>query len=174
MTKIALSDSTVEISARPARARVTFLTDDMFRLWVAPTGKFVDETDMVITLDYQGVQPEVADAGTYFRLTTAALVLRVYKEPLRFGLYRPDDDTLIAEEKRALSFEDDGATQYLTRGQGEQFFGGGMQNGRFSHRHKAIDIAVSYNWDDGGCPNSVPFYLSSAGYGVFRHTFAPG
>ena len=49
-----------------------------------------------------------------------------------------------------------------------------MQNGRFSHRHKAIDIAVSYNWDDGGCPNSVPFYLSSAGYGVFRHTFAPG
>jgi alpha-glucosidase (family GH31 glycosyl hydrolase) len=49
-----------------------------------------------------------------------------------------------------------------------------MQNGRFTHRHKAIDIAVSYNWDDGGCPNSVPFYLSSTGYGVFRHTFAPG
>ena len=174
MTKIALSGNTVEISARPVRARVTFLTDDVFRIWVAPGGRFVDETDMVVTTGYPGVVPEVVDAGTYVRISTAALALRVYKDPLRFGLYRNDDATLIVEEKRALSFEDEGATQYLTRGQAEQFFGGGMQNGRFSHRHKAIDIAVSYNWDDGGCPNSVPFYLSSAGYGVFRHTFAPG
>ena len=50
----------------------------------------------------------------------------------------------------------------------------GCRTAAVFHRHKAIDIAVSYNWDDGGCPNSVPFYLSSAGYGVFRHTFAPG
>jgi len=174
MTRIAVSDNTFEISSRPARARITFLTDDMFRIQVAPTGKFVDETDMVITHDLPGVKPEQRDAGSYFRITTAALVLRVYKEPLRFGLYRPDDETLIVEEKRPLSFEDDRTTQYLTRGPDEQFFGGGMQNGRFSHRHKAIDIAVSYNWDDGGCPNSVPFYLSSAGYGAFRHTFTPG
>jgi alpha-glucosidase len=174
MTKLALSKNTVEISAKPVRARVTFLTDDVFRLWVAPNGKFVDETDMVVASNHQGVVPDVTDVGSHFTIATAALVLRVSKEPLRFGLYRPDGETVIVEEKRPLSWEDGGTTQYLTRAPDEQFFGGGMQNGRFTHRHKAIDIAVSYNWDDGGCPNSVPFYLSSAGYGVFRHTFAPG
>src|SRR5437867_1375252 len=138
--------NTAEISAKPAKARVVFLTDDMFRIWVAPGGRFVDETDMVVRADDPGVQPDVVDTGSYYRLTTAALALRVYKEPLRFGLYRPDDQTRIVEEKRPLSWEDGATTQHLTRGPGEQLFGGGMQNGRFSHRHKAIDIAVSYNW----------------------------
>jgi alpha-glucosidase (family GH31 glycosyl hydrolase) len=131
---------------------------------------------MVVRPDQPGPEPALADAGSYYRLTTGTLTLRVYKDPLRFGLYHPDDETRIVEERRCLARHGDAGptTQYLTRGAGEQFFGGGMQNGRFSHSHKAIDIAASYNWDDGGCPNSVPFYLSSAGYGVFRNTFAPG
>jgi alpha-glucosidase len=176
VTGFELKGNTAEISARPAKARVVFLRDDLFRVWVAPGGRFTDVADMVVSGDYPGTTPEVTDAGSYFRLTTAALTLRVYKDPLRFGLFQPDDETRIVEEKRCLTCHDDDGptTQYLTRGADEQFFGGGMQNGRFSHRHKAIDIAVSYHWDDGGCPNSVPFYLSSAGYGVFRHTFAPG
>ena len=49
-----------------------------------------------------------------------------------------------------------------------------MQNGRFSHRDQTIKVAVSYDWDEGGHPNSVPFYVSTAGYGVLRNTFAPG
>jgi alpha-glucosidase len=95
MTKIALSDNTVEISARPVRARISFLTDDVFRIWVAPGGRFVDETDMVVTTDAPGVVPDVVDAGSYVRISTAVLALRVYKDPLRFGLYRHDDTTLI-------------------------------------------------------------------------------
>jgi alpha-glucosidase len=188
VTSFELAGNTAEISAPPAQVRVIFLTGDMFRIWVAPHGPFTDpattaaptgEPDaaaMVVSVEYPGVKPEVADTGSYFRLATEALALRVYKQPLRFGLYRPDDKTRIFEESRCVSWEDDDGlfTQCLARGPDEQFFGGGMQNGRFSHRHKAIDVAVSYDWDDGGCPNSVPFYLSSAGYGVFRNTFAPG
>ncbi|HEV7865867.1 MAG TPA: glycoside hydrolase, partial [Acidimicrobiia bacterium] len=181
--------NTVSIAAPPARVRVEFLTDDLFRIRAAPGRHFTDPgdaaptpsgasgpADMVVKVDYQGVAPEVADVGSYVRFSTAALTLRLYKEPLRFGLYGPDGETRIVEETRSLTWDDgDGqTTQYLTRGPVEQYFGGGMQNGRFSHRHKTIDIAVSYNWDDGGCPNSVPFYLSSAGYAVFRHTYAAG
>ena len=176
VTGFKLKGNTLEISARPATARVVFLSDDTFRIWVAPGGRFTDETGMVLSGDHGTVEPDVTDAGTYLRVTTPALALRVYRDPLRFGLYRPDDQTRIFEETRCLTTSDgNGPTvQYLTRGPDEQYFGGGMQNGRFSHRAKAIDVAVSYNWDDGGCPNSVPFYLSTAGYGVFRHTFAPG
>ncbi|MEW6472389.1 MAG: TIM-barrel domain-containing protein [Actinomycetota bacterium] len=177
VTDFAVRGNTVEISARPAKAQVVFLSDDTFRFWVAFGGKFVDETDMVVHGERHraGVEPEVTDAGGYIQVATKALTLRIYKDRLRIGLYRPDGTTRIVEEKRPLAWDQQsGTTQYLTRGDTEQYFGGGMQNGRFTHRYKAIDIAVSYNWDDGGCPNSVPFYLSSAGYGVFRHTFAPG
>jgi alpha-glucosidase len=177
VTGFKLKGHTLEISARPGKARIMFLSDDTFRIRVAPGGRFVDETGMVVRPDdVPGIEPEVEDTGSYYRIRTAALALRVYRDPLRFGLYRPDDATRIVEETRCLTISDGNGptTQYLTRGADEQFFGGGMQNGRFSHRSRSIDIAASYNWDDGGCPNSVPFYLSTAGYGVFRHTFAPG
>ena len=50
-----------------------------------------------------------------------------------------------------------------------------MQNGRgnTSHRDQTVQVGVDDNWNDGGHPNSVPFYLSTAGYGVFRNTYAP-
>ena len=53
----------------------------------------------------------------------------------------------------------------------EYYFGGGMQNGRFSHKGHRIRISTDYNWADGGNPNSAPFYMSSAGYGVYRNTW---
>ena len=56
----------------------------------------------------------------------------------------------------------------------EFFFGGGMQNGRFSHKGHRIRISKDFNWADGGNPNSAPFYLSTAGYGVYRNTWSPG
>jgi alpha-glucosidase (family GH31 glycosyl hydrolase) len=186
VTGFKLAGNTAEISAPPARARVVFLTDDSFRIWVAPDGHFTDpantapapgepDANPVVKVDYPGVKPDVTDGGTYYRLTTKALALRVYKDRLRFGLYHPDDDSRIVEEVHSLSWNGAETAQHLTRGRDEQFFGGGMQNGRFSHRTTTVHVEASgCDWNDGGCPNSVPFYLSSAGYGVLRNTFAPG
>ena len=33
---------------------------------------------------------------------------------------------------------------------------------------------VGVDWDDGGHPNPVPYYASSAGYAALRNTWAPG
>lgn len=49
-----------------------------------------------------------------------------------------------------------------------------MQNGRWSHRNHTIRISTDFNWADGGNPNAVPFYLSTAGYGVYRNTWSKG
>jgi alpha-glucosidase (family GH31 glycosyl hydrolase) len=130
--------------------------------------------DVVVKHDYPGVRPEVSDAGAYYRLTTRSLALRVYKARLRFALYRPDDRTAIWEEVVGPIWDGREMTQVLSREPNEQFFGGGMQNGRFSHREQTIKVAVSYDWGDGGNPNSVPFYASTAGYGVLRNTVSPG
>ena len=49
-----------------------------------------------------------------------------------------------------------------------------MQNGRFSHKGKKINIKNENNWVDGGVASPNPFYFSTNGYGVMRHTFKPG
>jgi len=186
LTGFVVRGNTVEIDAVRAKFRVVFHTDDLFRIWMAPDGVFVDPANtppkqdgapaanIVVKQDYPGVTPRVTDAGTYQLLTTRSLALRVYKANLRFALYRPDDRTLIWEELVGPTWDGRQTTQLLSRGPTEQFFGGGMQNGRFSHRDQTIKVAVSYDWDDGGHPNSAPFYASTAGYGVLRNTLAAG
>jgi alpha-glucosidase (family GH31 glycosyl hydrolase) len=186
VTGFDVQGNTVSIEARPARLQVVFHTDDLFRIWMTPDGKFTDpantpperngapSANVVVKTDYAGVTPEATDEGLYHLLRTHSLALRVYKANLRFALYKADNRTLIWEELAGPTWDGRQTTQVLSRGADEQFFGGGMQNGRFSHREQTIKVAVSYNWDDGGHPNSAPFYVSTAGYGVLRNTLAPG
>ena len=186
VTSFVVRGDTVEIGVPSGRLEVIFYTDDMFRIRLAPDGVFTDPAnspperdgapgaDVVVKHDYPGVSPQSIDAGAYYLLTTGALALRVYKAGLRFALYRPGGTSMIWEEAVGPTWDGSRTTQVLSRGPTEQFFGGGMQNGRFSHRGQTINVAVSYDWNDGGNPNSAPFYVSTAGYGVFRNTLAPG
>ncbi len=57
---------------------------------------------------------------------------------------------------------------------GDCFYGGGVQNGRFSHGGQTIDIVNTNNWVDGGVASPTPFFWSTAGYAVMWYTFAPG
>ncbi|MGA4847873.1 NPCBM/NEW2 domain-containing protein [Streptomyces sp. G5(2025)] len=163
------------LSAGKAVARVTFVSTETFRLELAPDGTFTDPAGKDIVLP-QGRAPYTKwrEKSDRYEFSTSKVTLRAYKSPLRFALHRADGTRLWAETK-GLSWTKDTTTQSLARGTDEQFYGAGMQNGRgnTSHRGQKVEVAVDYNWNDGGHPNSVPFYLSSAGYGVFRNTYAP-
>ncbi|GHF49555.1 glycoside hydrolase family 31 protein [Streptomyces morookaense] len=164
------------IRAGDAAARVSFVGEETFRLELAPDGAFTDPAGKDIVLP-QGSPPRTRwrERRDRYEVSTSRVTLRVYKSPLRFALYRSDGSRVWAESK-GLSWDKEQTTQTLERGADEQFYGAGMQNGRgnISHRGKTVEVGVDYNWNDGGHPNSVPFYLSSAGYGVFRNTYAPG
>ncbi len=56
----------------------------------------------------------------------------------------------------------------------EYFYGGGVQNGRFSHKGQVVSIVNENSWTDGGVCSPSPWYWSTAGYGIMFHTFAPG
>ena len=49
-----------------------------------------------------------------------------------------------------------------------------MQNGRFSHKGKAVAIENQNSWTDGGVASPTPFYWSTNGYGFMWHTFNKG
>ncbi len=176
VTGFAADGAAYRLAAGAARVRVTFVSAETFRIELAPDGAFTDPAGKDIVLP-QGPPPRTRwkDKGDRYELSTTAVTLRAYKSPLRFALYRADG-TRVWSEAKGLSWDKDSTAQTLARGANEQFYGAGMQNGRgnTSHRGKTVEVGVDYNWDDGGHPNSVPYYLSSAGYGVFRNTYAPG
>ncbi|MET9586194.1 NPCBM/NEW2 domain-containing protein [Streptomyces sp. NPDC006539] len=171
-----LADGPVyHLEAGTAEARVSFVSAETFRIQLAPDGTFADPTGDDIVLP-QGAPPHTRwkERSDRYELSTGSITLRAYKSPLRFELRRADG-SLVWSEAKGLSWDGKRTTQTLARGADEQFYGAGMQNGRgnTSHRGQTVEVGVDYNWDDGGHPNSVPFYLSSAGYGVFRNTYAP-
>ncbi len=185
VTDFAADGASYTFTAGTAKVRVGFVKDDMFRLWLAPDGTFSDpantppgdpsapSSNIVVKTDYPAPATSWTDGGDHYSLRTAAIEVRASKSPLRFSLYRADG-TLVWAETAPLSWTDGSASQSLTRGATEQFLGGGMQNGRFSHRGQTVKVERSFNWEDGGSPNSSPYYMSSAGYGVLRNTFTPG
>lgn len=86
---------------------------------------------------------------------------------------RTTGETVMAEAAPA-ELGAKGCTLTLTAAADEYFYGGGVQNGRFSHKGKAIAVENTNNWVDGGVASPTPFYWSTKGYGLLWHTFRPG
>src|ERR1044072_8176408 len=100
-------------------------------------------------------KPTLNDKGDHYEIRTADVVLHVAKHPLTLALYRTDGPKLFSETK-PLAWTDKSTTESLTRGAQEQFFGTGEQNGGFSFRDKTVNVANSFDWDEGGYNNSQP------------------
>jgi alpha-glucosidase len=156
------------------KVKVIFYTDNVFRIWLAPGGTFTDNKDIVV---YN--QPPITTITStltmdYYKLESNTCVLRVYKTPLKFALYKKDNTTLVFEEESPLTYGSS-TVQRLKTGTQENFYGCGMQNGYFSHKGKTMKIAIDFQiWGDGAVSNPSPFYMSTAGYGAFRNTFSTG
>lgn len=164
--------------------KISFLDADTVRVQADPTGKLTDpaNTDegdaektanIIVGLsEFKGAKPSVRN-GDVTVLTTKGLRLEIDKATTRMSLKNAKGD-ILWQERSPLSFGSKSTTQHLESQVGEEFLGGGMQNGRSVHTGGLINISRSYDWDDEGNPNAVPYYMSSRGYGVLRDTFDRG
>lgn len=176
ITAFNVDTNTVTIYCGTPKVRVIFYKEDMFRIWLAPTGNFSNPAgdNIVVSYDFPLIPITTSDEGTYYKISTSSLELRAYKNPLKFALYKSDGQYLIWNETQGLDYGTR-TFQYLEAFEDEYFYGCGMQNGYFSHKGNKIKISKEIsNWDDGAVPNPVPFYMSTKGYGAFRNTFAIG
>lgn len=164
-----------EFESGHAKVMVNVERDDIFRIRMSYNGEFTNPAgdDIVIRPPLEKIEPGYKKMEDYHLISTRKFSLRVYENPLHFALYKPGNDSLIWEELLPMSYGKE-TRQYLSRQEDEYFYGGGMQNGRFSHRDKTILLRIDWNWEDGGAPNPAPFYMSTQGYGVLRNTYAPG
>jgi alpha-glucosidase (family GH31 glycosyl hydrolase) len=175
VTRFSGSGSQFVFGCKQAQVLVDFEREDIFRIRMAYDGHFVNPAgnDIVVNPMPGFADVRLEEKGDYYLMSTPRLALRAYRDPLRFAMYKADNATLVWEEARGLTYGRE-TVQYLVRGHDEYFYGGGMQNGRFSHRDKTIKLRIDWNWEEGGAPNPAPFYMSTRGYGALRNTWAPG
>ncbi|MEV7521327.1 TIM-barrel domain-containing protein [Streptomyces sp. NPDC091371] len=176
VTGFSQSGATSTISTSSGAAvRVVFVRGDVFRIWLAPDGKFTDPAGSDITVNTSFPAPAVtaSDAGSHHQIKTGAVTLRVNKNPLTFAAYRPDG-TLLWQESAPTDWTKSRTTQHLARGASEQFYGTGLRLGPWALRDMTVPIAGDNTWKENSNASPAPFYMSSHGYGVLRNTWAPG
>ena len=100
--------------------------------------------------------------------------IEINKKTSLFKVINLKDHSVVAEQASPILFEKGKTSFSLKAKPDEYFYGGGVQNGRFSHRGKVISIENQNSWTDGGVASPTPFYWSTGGYGVMWHTFKKG
>jgi len=112
--------------------------------------------------------------GNQISIQTNALVLLIDKSNTFLKIINRKNNQTVLESSAATHFEKRSATLRLKESPSEYFYGGGVQNGRFSHKGKSISIENQNSWTDGGVASPAPFYWSTKGYGLMWHTFKRG
>ncbi|MEN8119449.1 MAG: TIM-barrel domain-containing protein [Bacteroidota bacterium] len=107
-------------------------------------------------------------------IVSKKISIQIDKQSLLIKLINLEDNSIVFETVNPVSFEKDKTTLKLKENTNEYFFGGGVQNGRFSHKGKAISIVNQNSWTDGGVASPAPFFWSTKGYAMMWHTFKKG
>ena len=168
------------------QGRMTFLEDGIIHYVVDPSGNFnpyatPNSSSHTARIQAQPDDDEIYETpekvsvntdGDAFTITAGETTVSLDKDAALMTI--ADGEKTVMEETSPIQFNGNATVQTLAKGNSENFFGGGMQNGRFIHTGNTINIANESNWVDGGVASPNPFYWSSDGYGVLRNTFASG
>ncbi|WP_353329937.1 TIM-barrel domain-containing protein [Bacteroides sedimenti] len=114
------------------------------------------------------------DGSDLISITTGKINLQINKKTRLMKVVNLVTNAVVLEEVEPVLFEKDKTVLTLKENPQEYFYGGGVQNGRFSHKGKAIAIENQNSWTDGGVASPTPFYWSTNGYGVMGYTFNQG
>jgi len=189
VSSVANSDNVVTLNISTGeRLRFTFLKDNMFRMYMAPLGEEFQDyptpnssshtATITVKPDSQfetehSVRPTVNESATTVTISTAKITIEINKADSVIKVTKADG-TVVWEEAAPLKYKSGSTYQTLKTDADEYFYGGGSQNGRFSHKGNTIKVATTNTWVDKSVSSPNPFYWSTDGYGVVRNTWKPG
>ena len=116
----------------------------------------------------------LTDKDGVITVSTARIQVELDKQTSLFKITDKIRQKVVVESVRPVDFMEKQVCMSLKEHDNEYFYGGGVQNGRFSHKGKSIRIVNTNQWTDGGVASPTPFYWSTEGYGVMWYTFRPG
>lgn len=114
------------------------------------------------------------DEGGLISMTTGTVQVQLDKQTSLLKVTNLATNTVVLEEIAPVSFQKGKVQLTLKENPQEYFYGGGVQNGRFSHKGKVISIENQNSWTDGGVASPNPYYWSTGGYAAMWYTFKKG
>jgi alpha-glucosidase (family GH31 glycosyl hydrolase) len=163
------------------RLTLDFYSDHIFRLFQDNSGGVIRDPEAKPAAKILVENPrkavaklDLSDENNLVTISTDKIKVLINKATTLFKIVNLINNTVILEETAPILFEQSAVTLTLKENPQEYFYGGGVQNGRFSHKGKAIAIENQNSWTDGGVASPNPFYWSSKGYGIMWYTFKKG
>lgn len=177
-----INSTAVEILFSDNRRRTfDFYGENIFRVFQDNSGGIIrdpeakPEAKILVDNPRKSVSAlEAKDDGSRIILSTGIVEISLDKKTALMKVTDRLTSKVVVEETEPVLFERGKVTVTLRENPDEYFYGGGVQNGRFSHKGKVIAIENLSSWTDGGVASPAPFYWSTGGYGVLWHTFRKG
>lgn len=177
-----INPTTVELTySNGNRLTADFYGNNIFRLFRDDNGGIVRNpvatppAQILVDSPRKGVGVlNVADGADRVSVSTEDVEVSWSKSTGLMTVVDRRSGKTVIKEIAPIKFEKGVASMSLAERAGEFFYGGGVQNGRFSHKGKQIAIENQNSWTDGGVASPTPFYWSTEGYGVMFHTFGKG
>lgn len=116
----------------------------------------------------------VSENNDTYTIATSKIEVNVCKVTGQIKVKNLVTGEIAFEETEPVLFKNSKTTITLKCNEDEYFYGGGVQNGRFSHAGRIIKIENQNSWTDGGVASPAPFFWSTNGYGFMWHTFRKG
>jgi alpha-glucosidase (family GH31 glycosyl hydrolase) len=176
-----INPTTVEIVYSKGQClTVDFYSDHIFRLFRDDSGGIIrppkasPEASILVNNPRSAVKGLTAeDKNGHVIVSTPTVQLSFDKASTLLQVIDLRSHRLVMEEMAPVAMNDS-VTMTLREQPDEYFYGGGLQNGRFSHKGKRIAIENQNDWEDKGVASPTPFYWSTKGYGLMAYTFGRG
>ena len=176
-----INPTTVEVAFGDERMTLDFYGDNIFRMFQDNTGGVIrdpearPEARILVENPRRKVSAlDVEDKADAVVVSTPRIEVAVDKATRLMRVTDRESGRTVVEQVAPVEFGDGRVTVVLGEEPQEYFYGGGVQNGRFSHKGKIIAIENQNSWTDGGVASPAPFYWSTRGYGVMWYTFRKG
>ena len=177
-----LNPSAVEVVfSNHQRMTLDFYGENIFRMFQDNMGGIVrdpqasPEARILVDRPRKEVgELSLTDKDGVITVSTARIQVELDKQTSLFKITDKIRQKVVVESVCPVDFMEKQVCMSLKEHDNEYFYGGGVQNGRFSHKGKSIRIVNTNQWTDGGVASPTPFYWSTEGYGVMWYTFRPG
>lgn len=163
------------------RRTIDFYGENIFRVFQDNSGGIIRDPEAKPEAQILVDQPRrqvsnlaIDEKDGIITLATGKVRVELNKQTGLMKVINLGTNACVIDETAPVVFEPKKVTVTLKEQPDEYFYGGGVQNGRFSHKGKVIAIENQNSWTDGGVASPTPFYWSTNGYGMMWYTFKKG
>lgn len=161
------------------KARLFIVTDGIFRLIVDPSGLF-EPLNPELTIPLSNFRLDAFEQSRLlvtdetFTVKSGQYSIRLQRHPAIFSIFDDNLHRYRMMQKSPIELGAGHSSEILVQNKNEFYYGGGMQNGRFSHKGQEIEIKNTNLTGQGAVACPISFFWSNAGFGELRNTWQNG